>query len=94
MDIIASRQAPLVEELNRILEENNLLLDKLSKLQDYFETTDIDDLVPLLHKLQTKASIIKEQMATNDRIIERIQENLQSIVKEYSFNLSTVGSIN
>jgi hypothetical protein len=94
MEIIASRQAPLINELNIILEQNNVLLAKLVRLQEVFETSTIDDLAPFIHKMQIEVSIIKDQISSNDRKIEDIQGNLQTIVKEYSLSFSVVGSIN
>ena len=94
MEIIASRQAPLINELNFILEQNNVLLAKLVRLQKIFETSTIDDLAPFIYKMQMEVSIIKDQISSNDKKIEEIQGNLQNIVKEYSLSFSVVGSIN
>ena len=76
MELLKEIQTPLIEELNVILENNIMLLCKLSQMHEDLSKSPLRDLQVFREKLQRKISTIKTSLALNDQRINHIQVKL------------------
>jgi hypothetical protein len=85
---------PLVDELNKILEDNVSLLRDLDKMTTELETSPICDLPSYRKKMERRITNIKSAIVFNDRRINDISEKMNALLNPFKPPVMVLGSVN